>query len=226
MPISILLALAGAAAIVLGMLLWAASSVILRMSRGDIVIRPVDEQEPRDDLAEAGELDQEARAWGYAWVGMFECPVLHGSRIAVWQDSSECSYLCMYFVHGRTFFDFITIYEKQRSLTTSSTSDAHVLPSPPGSFVQSFPSADLEQQHRQHVQGDGLLRTRGFIARDGRQPFEMVLGEFLAHLAQHVRSRPLWPLIILRRFLIDRGRLGDRPLPLEQVEAEQLRRAA
>lgn len=226
MSMTFVISILGGAALVLGMLMWAAAGTVLRMSRDDSSATPLDESSCQDERDDALSHDALARGWGLEWLGMFACSAVPQATIAVWRDPTEATFLCLYFVGGRQAFDFVTLYENQRSLTTASTADAHTLPVPPGSFVQSVPGASLEEQHQRHEEAQRVLGAKGFIPRGNHQPFEDLFVEALRTQAQFVRSQPLWPCVILWRYFFTRSKLAGVTISDGHVEQEQLRRAA
>ncbi len=95
-----------------------------------------------------------------------------------WINGDKTRTLCMYYVDGKTHFDFVTKFENDRGLTTSSSKDSAVLPTPPGNFSQFFTRLTLNEIWQHHQKAEKFIEKN----------FEYVKAPFTEGIIEEVKD--------------------------------------
>jgi hypothetical protein len=116
--------------------------------------------------------------------------------IAAWKQPDAPRYLLRCTGPGTEFFEFATEFENDHSLTTCGTKDEHVLPYPPGNYLQTFHKATHEELWQRHTEGEQYLAgSYGLtLCRSEPPPFDEHYAESARELALYFKSLVLWPL--------------------------------
>jgi hypothetical protein len=104
----------------------------------------------------------------------------HSIRVGHWvlaSNSPPLRRLSVALSRAGTNYEFITKFSDDHSLTTTKTRAAFMLPRPFGSFLQSFPSASIENLCGLHLRGEQHLITNLSIpVRESRVPYLEAFG--------------------------------------------------
>lgn len=147
-----------------------------------------------------------AQSQGFEWVGGYIFQGVQPIFVAAWKHAAQGSFFCMYMHQARQMYDFVTLFEGKRGLTTTSTADGLLLPHPPGACVQGF-KLEPDDLWAKHLEAEVYLASRGFVPLTAAPPFEQAVQEAIDRQMAYVRTRPLWPVqgvywFILRRHLL------------------------
>ncbi len=77
-----------------------------------------------------------------------------------WTNETNTLALGMYYVDETVHFDFASKFENERSLTTSSSKDGAILPTPPGNFAQFFPELTLNETWQYHTEAEKFIEKK------------------------------------------------------------------
>ncbi len=181
-------------------------------------------------MREAEALDPWARAHDFEFQGLFQLLTPGNSPvwIALWEQADITEpgdiFLAGYVLPipgGRVRLaaqEFVSLYDQDRSLSTSNSTASMLFPPRPGHFKQGFPGAGLDDLWRMHQDGEQALRqpfqVRAF--HDDRL-LEDVLIDSVRRTARHVRSYFLWPVRAL-------GWYATQSLRARRTIAQQLAR--
>ena len=190
---------------------------VLALSKAKV--RPVDPEAHRFEYARAREYDEWARGEGFEWLGGYV--VEAGSRVLIgaWQHAEQSVYFCVCCHAMGEALDLVTHFSGGVTLTTGSTKDSQLLPSPAGEFMQAFPGETHPELWDRHLLAEAFLTSKlNATAEPEDKPFDQVFTEAAHRQVDHVRSIPLWPLRAIYWFLIRRSRLAGKSIQ-DQHEA-------
>ncbi len=130
--------------------------------------------------------------------------------LVAWQKRGERTYVCAYLLaNGNVLIDIVTICE-QGMLTTGKSKDSQLLPTPPGSYLQSF-TATLAVLYRRHQEGlQALARLAGMTPLAGEEEFENDFADALERQSEFIRSLALWPMRIPWWYFVRRGQRHEK----------------
>jgi hypothetical protein len=115
--------------------------------------------------------------------------------IGVWRNFAEKTYLSTYNTPQKMCCEFITILDRDASLTTTNTRDSVLMPSGHGRFIQAFDGANLDALLRRHQEGlDHLSLTQHLEPINRSETTDLLILESLHHQTTYVQSLPLWQL--------------------------------
>jgi hypothetical protein len=196
-----------------------------------LAVSQVDEYVP-GDMARDPKIARTADAKLWAEQNRFQFIGYHvescmNSLIVAWQHPSQPTYFCAYVVSDnarlRNTYDFVTMFERDVSLTTGSTKDGHMMPPRPGAYVQTFSQVSLDEQWRRHTEAERFLTSRGHVRyRSNLPPFVESITTAIHGQVAHVRSLPFWPFRGVFWFASRRTRWHDLSIQ-EQHEAGRIR---
>ena len=130
--------------------------------------------------------------------------------LIAWKKRGEQTYVCAYLlVNGNVLLDVVTICE-HGMLTTGKSKDSQLLPTPPGSYLQSF-TATLAVLYRRHQEGlQTLSRLADMTPLAGEGEFENDFATALERQSEFIRSLTLWPLRMPWWYLVRRGQRHEK----------------
>jgi len=135
------------------------------------------------------------------------------SFIAAWEHHGRPTYFCLYQAANRIFYDFVTIFSENRSLTTGSTKDGQFLPKPPGHYVQTFSSVSVAELYDRHRSAEQYLTMVGGItSRPLVSSFQETLAGAVKEQAAYIQSLGLWPLRAPVWYFIRKHRLHNKTI--------------
>lgn len=138
-----------------------------------------------------------AEANGYEWVGAYRLRAFANPRavILAWQSPGTGAFFCVYLIAGQRFYDLVTGFDRDVTLTTGSSPGAMLYPMRPGSYLQAFTGLQPAGLYERHLEGEACLMDRLGVqhaALDER--FDEHFARVVRAAMMYVRSIPLWPL--------------------------------
>jgi hypothetical protein len=130
------------------------TSFVQELSMRQSKLKRLDDNEP------SGEAPAWAVANGFEFVGNFRLGPVY---IAGWEHTKRPSFFCEYRIQRKEFFDMVTTFADDMSLTTGSTKDGQLNPKPPGDYFQTFSNLSLGQLWEKHVEGENYLVGKGGV---------------------------------------------------------------
>jgi hypothetical protein len=126
--------------------------------------------------------------------------------VAAWGRGDEPTYFCVYVLVNNTMtFDFVTIINGDKGLTTSNSPDGCFYPTPPGDFKQVFPDYSIDEIWKKHKTTLEYLKSEHRVwAKSNYGSFEESFHEGIVGEMKYITSIPLWPLRILYWFFVRR----------------------
>lgn len=171
----------------------ALTGAVNSMCNPKLRLRPADKKLHRPRYAAAAEHHDWAKANGFAWEGAYLLRSPQEVFIACWRQPDSPRYFCIYTNEQTNYYDFVTRYTEDRSLTTSGSKDAHTLPFPPGKWVQSFDGEDHETLWERHREAEEYIaRARDAKLASPREDFPEMVREAIHAQMEHVRSFAFW----------------------------------
>jgi len=156
------------------------------------------------------DLERESRLielQGFYKIDQFYLRMIPDSITFVFKHTKEPVYFCIYHFGKKHTCDFVTRFENEYYLTTSSSVDAGMTPRPEKALLQIFPSTPYETLFQKH------LKSRDYIFQNGISTFDIQEGEFrfyfmksIKEQADHIRKSLFWPLMLLIRTISQYGR--------------------
>lgn len=193
----------------------AGSLPVVSLSRAHL--EPLKSREAEDTLARImvdGVVDADWTATnGFEPAGVFRVNNMAGSPLVVaWARRGERTYLCAYVVaNNPPIVDFVTVLD-EGGLTTGKSKDGQLLPSSPGSFMQTF-TATTAVLWRHHQTGLRVLAAkRGVVPLTGDGFLEEDFSEAMSRQGDYVRALLLWPLRIPYWFFVRRHLRHGKPV--------------
>lgn len=115
---------------------------------------------------------------------------------ALWTNAKTKEVIALYY-HNEPghHYDVVTMYSNQQVLTTGSSKDGAMLPTPPNKHTQIFPNHGLEELYRQHQKARQVMeRQRRLVPLVPPQNIMQVVVDDMQRQIDYVRSIPLWQL--------------------------------
>jgi hypothetical protein len=107
-------------------------------------------------------------------------------------------------------FEFVTFFGDDTSLTTTASSSAFLFPRPPGSFIQSMKTNDVETLWKYHLEGENfLLNEYGFQTSQITPDLDLEyrLNHWIQRQGKYIRKIPFFWLRAPYWFYIRRFRM-------------------
>ncbi len=193
---------------------------VRKMSRADALLQSVDEPERLED---PWGVSAWAREHGFTLDSQFDFDSLIGAgglKLAVecWYLASEKVFLMHYHVTDKCYYEFVSGFEGEYSLTSSKSADSLSLPFPPKAFMQVFEDASLDELMREHQKGVAFLHQRfGLVPVAPDRPLrDLILFTVKTQMAL-VQSQPLWQLKLAWWHMTRRRRLKNKSV-IEQIQ--------
>lgn len=182
---------------------------IKKMSRPDLSLEPADE----NAWPEGFRLVREHQAWaqgeGFEWVGAYSLEAMQRMFVAAWRHHEYPMYFCIYHQPQTetTAYDFVSLYEGDRAMTTGNTADAVFIPQPPDSYVQAFTGKTLDELWDQHlVSEEYVLGKLRLEPQRIDKPFEQAVIGAIHKQMGYVQSLPFWMLRSAWWYFVRRGK--------------------
>jgi hypothetical protein len=179
--------------------------------------RLVDPARPETDefRAAAEETGTWAVAHGFAPEDRFD--FLVGGPVALqcasWRHEASGTVLCLYVAPTAVMTDFVTMYRDACTVSTSSSRDSLLLPTPPDVFVQAFPGQSLEALLGRHREATGAVEaTRRLPRPELPGPTRQLIAETMRRHVAYVTALTLWPLRAPIWYFGRRYALANRPV--------------
>lgn len=217
----------GLAALAYGLICFVVIRSINQLAQG-IEIIPVNLREAYPALFHGVEESSLwAEAQGFRYVGSYRTTISDIENVfAVWRHESRPTYLVRYHAAEQVFFDFVTLFQGQYGLTTSSTKDSQLSPRPCGEYQQSFDAA-LDVLLTMHADAEHFLIQEGRLKEQWvERPIVDLINESVMRQAHYVQQLPFWQFrgawwyFVRRRVMHNKGvqelhARGLAPLPHE-----------
>jgi hypothetical protein len=192
---------------------------IKKMSRPDLPFEPAVESQWPDGFRLVREHVDWATREGFDVVGTYTVDAMQRMFVAAWLHNEYPVYFCIYY-HAQTettVYDFVSLYEGDRGLTTGSTADAVFIPQPPDSYVQAFTDKTLDELWDLHLVSEQYVLNQLRLApKRIDRPFEQVVIGAIHKQMGYVQSLPFWPLRTAWWYFVRRGRIVN--LTIEQQQ--------
>jgi hypothetical protein len=116
-------------------------------------------------------------------------------RCVFWRQVNQKRILGLYFADGVEYYDLVTAFLREKSLTTSNSLDAGLLPKPPGQCSQQFPGCSLDQLLELHGEAETFLMQKfNWSKRDFKAMLLTELIESMRKQTAYVMQPFGWPL--------------------------------
>ena len=111
--------------------------------------------------------------------------------------------------NGLKVFEFITLFGDDITLTTTTTASAFLFPRPPGSFLQSMITTDIEALWKYHLDGENFLLNEYGIkpSQVATTNIEHLINQELQIQGKYISKTPLFWLKAPYWFYIKRSRM-------------------
>ncbi|WP_028580251.1 hypothetical protein [Desulfogranum japonicum] len=133
-----------------------------------------------------------------------------------WFNQDKTLAFAMFYVEGKTHFDFVTKFENEWGLTTSSSKDGGMLPTLPTNFAQYFPGLTLNETWKHHSEAETYIEKKyGYT----KIPFDRnIISEVKKAIfkqANYVTSLFLWQFrapywFFIRRNLVSNKKISEK----------------
>lgn len=134
-------------------------------------------------------------------------------RIMVWKNEYRKTFLAAYYGGPFKYQEFLTMLSGDGMLTTSGSRDSHVVPTPPGSYVQTFHRADLATLFHRHEAALVYLHEHfGLTPIASWKSTPELIVETVRRQIAYVKTLPLWQMRGLYWNFIRKYRLGNRTI--------------
>ncbi len=202
------------------LIIGAGTSAILGMGSPKADIVPIEPGPASPEVVRTRHVNDWAVREGFEWVGMYETrfPRSMRSVIGAWQ-SPDGTFLVFYMVNDKVYQELVSSFENANDLglTTSNSPDSMTFPMPRTWLIQSFPKTDLDQLLARHETSMQLVESVTRVAPNvPDEPLERLILEAVKKQTEHIRSFPLWPLMILWWFCTKSLRTG-KPVTEQRV---------
>jgi len=190
--------------------------------RNGLPLTPVAPEEDHDWAEAVATHAGIARQWDFEFLGCYVTQQAGVKAfIAAWKHSRRPTYFCVYVFPGTMAYDFATVFDDDRGLTTGSTMDGQFLPHRPGHYTQTFSGCEAEELFNRHAVAEQYLIASGRMEQHTDPlPFEERLSREATLQAAYIRSLPLWPLRALYWYLLKKRGLHNKSI--DQLHQERL----
>ena len=140
--------------------------------------------------------------------------------IVAWQSFQPVAYFVVYLVpEDKSYFEFVSVISEQlgATLTTTTSIDAFVLPSPDDCYKQCFSRATPEQLLKHHVAAQQYLnqtRRIGFVPPRQSLPQSILIS--IKSQLKFVRSKPLYPLRAVWWYFVTRNSSDNKSVQQQE----------
>ena len=194
------------------------SMPVLSMHKAHLT--PLDDDEARQILSlviDEGLLDMAwAKAHNFRPTGAYHVEHIPGNiKMVALTRGDEATYFAAYVVATtHTALDLVSVHgDAGNTLTTGTTKDGRLLPTPPGNWLQSFTAQSIDQLWDRHQEGlQYLISTGGLPAKPAAANLTKHFSSALQGQAKHIRSFTLWPLRVPYWYFIRRNTRHDKPI--------------
>lgn len=139
-----------------------------------------------------------------------------GIPMAIFTNADETIALAVYFAADQRIIDLVSKFPDEISLTTSTTIDGPLLPSPPGIMYQGFSGLDAENLLRIHHAAVEFLKQHLKTELVPHEDIPSAMQQFTARQLSYLLVRPWKILTLPYRYAVTRKARKD--LTLEQQE--------
>ena len=127
-----------------------------------------------------------------------------GIPMAVFTNTDNTIAMAVYFAGGQRVVDLVSKFPGDISLTTSTTIDGPVVPSPPGVMFQSFRGSDPKDLIHIHQNGIEFLKTHLQTKLLSQENVASSVQTFVCRQLSNLCSRPWTALMFPYRFAVTR----------------------
>jgi hypothetical protein len=130
---------------------------------------------------------------GFVPLGVFTAEGIPGQpKIITWEQTGEATWLCGYLLpNGQCQFDLVSLLAAAM-LTTGSTKDGQLFPTPTNGYVQTFDLKTLAEFLEHHRNGLDFLSNSYGLIPDHSQNFADTFETSIREQGRFIRSLPLW----------------------------------
>ncbi|NOT16060.1 MAG: hypothetical protein HOP21_10935 [Methylotenera sp.] len=136
-------------------------------------------------------------------------------QCGAWWNAQQSTWVLMYFYKGKHFYDWVTKLTDGGVLSTSSSKDALILPSPAHYYVQAFANVSFDTLLQKHQASINLLKNQAGKAIDPQKTD--VIQEMKAALATqavYIKTLPFWQHKGLFWYVYHRNFLVNKPITI------------
>lgn len=128
-------------------------------------------------------------------IGMYVFKLGAAAILSVWRHRKHPTYFSVIFTGGKPILHFLTEFSENLDLTTGNVNHFHLLPQPPGHYVQTFRKLSLDDLFERHMAAARYLTTKGGVkVRPVSRSFEETFTSGEAVQGAYVQSLSLWLL--------------------------------
>ena len=175
--------------------------------------QPAPAQEFPEDCRVAAQTDQWARTKGFRYLGQYSMRMPDTVFIAAWQLRESPTFFCVYGVHNKYVYDYVTLISPERSLTTTSSKEGLTLPRRPGQYCQAFENTDFDTMWHRHLESLSYLQTAGgILSQPVDTSFQEAFTGAIVEQLRYVQTIPLWPIKGLKWYYVNRSKLSNKTI--------------
>lgn len=192
---------------------WSLYSSVRKLRRIEEFLQEVDETAHPREFEVARGREAWASHHGFGWLGGFSLEQPVPMFLAVWSRPDATAYFVEYLHSKGRHQEFVTVLSRDEGVTTANTRDAGLFPPRPGSFVEVFDGAELDELLRRHLESVAFVQRRLTPSTEvAPVEFRALMVEAVTRQMDHIRSHALWPLRGPFWFFIRRSRMNGRPV--------------
>lgn len=153
-------------------------------------------------------------------IDAFYLKIIPDTVVFIYKHRFEPIFLCDYHLGSQRSFDFITYFENDIGLTTTTSVSGGLSPRPAGEFLQVVEGHPMEVLLNEHTKGVYYLKYQGVNSID--IPIHIYRQKFMEDLfksAKSMRSYSMWPMRLVYWTIVKRGKIHKRPIE-EQLKLE------
>lgn len=133
--------------------------------------------------------------------------------MAVWKNSYKKTFLSSYMVADKVLCEFVTIFEKNRGLTTSNAKDSLLFPPAPGHYIQAFDGMNIDGLYQKHEEAlVHLVGKKHLQIVDRWESTDKLIVESIERQVNHVKSIPMWQFRGVYWFLVRRSTMNNKTI--------------
>ncbi len=143
---------------------------------------------------------------GFDKFGEFYLKTIPDSVTYLFKHQTEHVFFLIYHFGPKVGYDFVSHFQSDMTLTTSSTVDGGMTPRPEKNMLQIFENTSYQRSFDKHLQGCKLIQTNGYSFVDLKtEYYPQLILKSLHELAAYVRKIPFWPVLLVFWTITKRG---------------------
>lgn len=207
----------------------AASKSIEAMSHPDDMLEVLENIEDRKFIESCDEF----KSWIDKKGCIHECDFLFHTineneviQCSAWWSKEVKSWTLIYFAQGKQTIDFVTIYDDNIAVTTSSNKDSILLPDPPKAYKQAFTDLTYEQLYEKHLQGRNFVEyNEKVLPQINKQDLLTEVKKSLILQSKYIMNLPMWRFKGFYWYFVRRNLKVNKPISSSDRKSQHLNSA-